>query len=131
MQSGGNLGGAAKLDLSSDSDQDPHLLKDSSEIARRVPPNAWASVDLAEYNGGTLYVGASSHAYCVHIKFSTDDVRTLVNVVRFLGRELANRPVNEGLHPVDRHRITWSHPRYSFKVSPSVARDNKKGFKLF
>ena len=98
MQSKGNLGGAAKLDESSDSDQDrdcPNQRSDSSETARQVPPNMWASVDLAEYGGGTLYGGTASHAYCVYIKLSADDVRTLVNVVRFLGRELASRPVKE------------------------------------
>ena len=44
MPSGGNLGGAAKLDLdSSDSDKEQNRPRDGSDTARRVPPNIWAT----------------------------------------------------------------------------------------
>ena len=63
MQSGGNLGGAAKLDPDlSDSDKEKIRPQVDSDRVRGVPPNTWASVDLADFNGGTLNVCTSSHA---------------------------------------------------------------------
>ena len=58
-------------------------------------------------------------------------MRTIVNTVRFIERELSRRPEKEGLIDLDRDRITWSHPRYAFKVYPVCVACKRKGYKLF
>lgn len=118
MQGGGELGGAALLDPeSSESEQEARGFP-KNDSKKRVPVNTWASVDLAEFSGGTVDICTSSNAYTVYIKLHGPSVRGLVKAVRLIGRELAYRPVQQGLADMDLHRISWSHPRFAFKVYP-------------
>jgi hypothetical protein len=120
-------GSSAMLSDSSD-DEDgitaiPGSSRDGAEVAvgggrrsRKIPQGAWVAIDLAQFGLGTISVGTSSHAYFLYIQHKIEDVRTVVSLARFFGRELASRPPNEGLCTIDEQRIVWSHPRHAFKV---------------
>ena len=124
-------GSSAMLSDSSD-DEDgitaiPGPSRDGAEVAvggavvggrksRIAPPGTWVAIDLAQFGLGTITVGTSSHAYFLYIQHKIEDVRTVVSLARFFGRELASRPPNEGLCTIDEQRIVWSHPRHAFKV---------------
>ena len=58
-------------------------------------------------------------------------MRRLVKAVRFIGRELSDRPVQQGLVDMDLHRISWSHPRFAFKVYPFNPSKKLLGYKSF
>ena len=124
-------GSSAILSDSSD-DEDgitaiPGPSRDGAEVAvggavvggrksRIAPPGTWVAIDLAQFGLGTITVGTSSHAYFLYIQHKIEDVRTVVSLARFFGRELASRPPNEGLCAIDEQRIVWSHPGHAFKV---------------
>ena len=82
----------------------------------RIPPGTWVAIDLAQFDLGTINVGLCSHPYFLYIQHTIEDVRTVVSLARFFGRELASRPPNQGLCTIDAGRIVWSHPRHAFKV---------------
>ena len=84
--------------------------------SRIAPPGTWVAIDLAQFGLGTITVGTSSHPYFIYIQHQIEDVRTVVSLARFFGRELASRPPNQGLCTIDAERIVWSHPRHAFKV---------------
>ena len=98
----------------------------------RFVEGSWVKIDLVEVNAGTIDISLTKHAYVIYIKLSTDDVRIVINVSRFVGRQLDEYPVNACLSEADDQRVIWSHPRHAFKVVwYRKANHGRKPYKIF